>query len=106
MIHTLRAQRLYRPEALRLLARHGAFVQRFRPGTVCGYASACHLLTPYLATTRWGRPRGFRAIFTTAEPMLDFQRQAIQERVIVVLRDRVYALYFRLLAMRKAGLRA
>ena len=60
------------------LARYATLIQRFRPAKMYGYASAFHLLAAYLATTTWRPPRGLKAIFTTAEPLFDFQRKAIQ----------------------------
>ncbi len=60
------------------LARYAAAVRAYRPQKLYGYASALALLAGYLARTG-GLPRrdAPRAVFTTAEPLYDFQRAAI-----------------------------
>jgi phenylacetate-CoA ligase len=60
------------------LARYAAAVRAFRPQKLYGYASALALLAGYLERTG-GLPVGDapRAVFTTAEPLYDFQRTAI-----------------------------
>jgi phenylacetate-CoA ligase len=59
------------------LARYGAVIARLRPQKMYGYASAFALLAGYLASRGWRAPGTLRAIFTTAEPLFDFQREAI-----------------------------
>lgn len=60
------------------LARYAAVVRAYRPQKLYGYASALALLAGYLERTG-GLPTGAapRAVFTTAEPLYDFQRTAI-----------------------------
>ncbi len=60
------------------LARYTAAIERQRPAVMYGYASAFYVLARYLERRGW-RPRfRLKAIFTTAEPLLDFQRRVIQ----------------------------
>jgi phenylacetate-CoA ligase len=60
------------------LARYAHTIERHRPEVMYGYASAFYLLSRYLHRVSW-RPRfKLKAIFTTAEPLLEFQRQVIQ----------------------------
>ena len=60
------------------LARYAAEVRAYRPQKLYGYASALSLLARYLERTG-GLPVAHapRAVFTTAEPLYDFQRAAI-----------------------------
>jgi phenylacetate-CoA ligase len=61
------------------LARHADVVARVRPRKLFGYASAVHLLARYLQAH--GQPAGPdrpRVVFTTAEPLYDFQRRTIE----------------------------
>jgi phenylacetate-CoA ligase len=60
------------------LARYAAVVRAYRPQKLYGYASALALLAGYLDRTG-GILAGDapRAVFTTAEPLYDFQRAAI-----------------------------
>jgi phenylacetate-CoA ligase len=60
------------------LARYAAEVRAYRPQKLYGYASALALLAGYLDRTG-GLPAADapRAVFTTAEPLYDFQRAAI-----------------------------
>jgi phenylacetate-CoA ligase len=60
------------------LARYAAEVRAYRPQKLYGYASALALLAGYLDRTG-GLPRADapKAVFTTAEPLYDFQRAAI-----------------------------
>ena len=60
------------------LSRYAAAIQRFLPQKMYGYASAFYLLARYLGDTQWRPTPGLRAVFTTAEPLFDFQRKAIQ----------------------------
>lgn len=60
------------------LGRYADTLDRFRPAKLYGYASALYLLARYL-DSRGRRPaQAPRAIFTTAEPLFDFQRATIQ----------------------------
>jgi len=59
------------------LGRYADALDRFRPAKLYGYASALYLLARYLeARGRHPRVRP-RAVFTTAEPLFDFQRATI-----------------------------
>jgi phenylacetate-CoA ligase len=60
------------------LARYAAAVRAYRPQKLYGYASALALLAGYLERSG-GLPArdAARAVFTTAEPLYDFQRTAI-----------------------------
>lgn len=62
-------------EALRI---HAATIQRVRPTQMFGYASAFHLVARHFERERLDPPRGLKAVFTTAEPLFDFQRKAIE----------------------------
>ena len=46
---------------------------------IYGYASACFLLASQFRREGSAPPRSLRAVFTTAEPLFDFQRAEIQE---------------------------
>jgi phenylacetate-CoA ligase len=60
------------------MASYGAAIRRYRPQKLYGYASAIHLLASYLGRQGWTAGPGWpRAIFTTAEPLYDFQRATI-----------------------------
>jgi phenylacetate-CoA ligase len=60
------------------LARYAGVLDRLRPAKIYGYASAIYLLARYLEG-RGRRPASPpRAVFTTAEPLFDFQRAAIE----------------------------
>jgi phenylacetate-CoA ligase len=62
------------------LARYADCLHRFRPQKLYGYASAIALLAGYLKRTgREPGPGWPRAVFTTAEPLFDFQRDLIEE---------------------------
>ncbi len=50
---------------------------RYRPQKMYGYASALYLLARHLEQVGWHPTWKLSAIFTTAEPLFDFQRQAI-----------------------------
>jgi phenylacetate-CoA ligase len=61
------------------LARYADIVTRERPRKLFGYASALYLLARYLQRhDRAPGPDSLRVAFTTAEPLYDFQRAAIQ----------------------------
>lgn len=61
------------------LARYADILARRRPRKLFGYASALYLLARYLrAHDRAPGPDSLRVAFTTAEPLYDFQREAIQ----------------------------
>jgi len=61
------------------LARYADILARRRPSKLFGYASALYLLARYLcAHDRAPGPDSLRVAFTTAEPLYDFQRQAIR----------------------------
>jgi phenylacetate-coenzyme A ligase PaaK-like adenylate-forming protein len=78
------------------LAQYGRLIAEQAPAKMYGYASAFALLAGYLGARRWTPPRGLKAIFTTAEPLFDFQRKTIEE----VFRCRVATEY----GSRDAGL--
>jgi phenylacetate-CoA ligase len=61
------------------MARYGRVIARARPEKMYGYASALYLLARYLRATGWRPPGGLKAVFTTAEPLFDFQRRTIEE---------------------------
>jgi len=60
------------------LARYAEVLHRKRPRKLYGYASALALLAGYLRRTGW-RPDGAwpLAVYATAEPLYDFQRELI-----------------------------
>jgi phenylacetate-CoA ligase len=58
--------------------RHAQTLLRVRPSKIYGYASACHLLAAHFQRERLDPPVGLRAVFTTAEPLFDFQRKTIE----------------------------
>jgi phenylacetate-CoA ligase len=61
------------------LARYAAEIRRRRPLKLFGYASALYRLAQYLERAGWQAEAGWpRVIFTTAEPLYDFQRALIQ----------------------------
>jgi phenylacetate-coenzyme A ligase PaaK-like adenylate-forming protein len=60
------------------MAAHGEAVARYRPEKIVAYAHALYLLARYLGSRGWTPPSGLRAIFTTAEMLYEFQREAIQ----------------------------
>ena len=60
------------------LRMHAATIQRVRPTQMFGYASAFHLVASHFERERLDPPRGLKAVFTTAEPLFDFQRKAIE----------------------------
>lgn len=78
------------------LAQYGRVIAERAPEKMYGYASAFALLAGYLGARRWTPPAGLKAIFTTAEPLFDFQRKAVEE----VFRCRVATEY----GSRDAGL--
>jgi phenylacetate-CoA ligase len=61
------------------LARYAATIMRFRPEKMYGYASSFFLMARYFRRQELAPPRGLKAVFTTAEPLFDFQRALIQE---------------------------
>jgi phenylacetate-CoA ligase len=61
------------------LAHHAAAIRRHRPAKMYGYASALYLMARYFERERLQPPAGLKAVFTTAEPLFDFQRKAIQD---------------------------
>lgn len=60
------------------LGEHAAEIRRFRPAKLYGYASALHLLAAHMDQRRLPAPAGLRAVFATAEPLFDFQRETIE----------------------------
>jgi phenylacetate-CoA ligase len=60
------------------LRRHARTIQSTRPTRMYGYASVFHLIAGYFERERLQPPAGLRAVFTTAEPLFDFQRKTIQ----------------------------
>jgi phenylacetate-CoA ligase len=61
------------------LSQYARFIVQYRPEKMYGYASAFYLLARYFHTTGYTPPQDLKAIFPTAEPLFDFQRQTIQE---------------------------
>lgn len=61
------------------LADYARFIGRFRPEKMYCYASAVYLFARYARRVAWSPPSSLRAVFTTAEMLLDFQRRAIQD---------------------------
>lgn len=59
------------------LRRHARTIQRTRPSRMYGYASVFHLIARYFERERLQPPAGLRAVFTTAEPLFDFQRKTV-----------------------------
>lgn len=60
------------------LAQHADALIRFRPKKMYGYASAFVLLAGYIQREKLHSPTSLRAVFTTAEPLFDFQRTAVE----------------------------
>jgi phenylacetate-CoA ligase len=60
------------------LARHAAEIRDYNPTKMYGYASALYLLAGYFERESLPPPRSLRAVFTTAEPLFDFQRKTIE----------------------------
>lgn len=60
------------------LARYSRAIECHRPEVMYGYASAFYVLARYLERIGWRPSWQLKAVFTTAEPLLDFQRQTIQ----------------------------
>ncbi len=65
------------------LARYTSSIDQYRPEVMYGYASAFYVLARYLERVGWRRRFPLKAIFTTAETLLDFQRQTIESGVRV-----------------------
>jgi phenylacetate-CoA ligase len=63
----------------RALARQAATIARFGPEKMYGYASSLFLLARYFRSQGLPAPRRLKAVFTTAEPLFDFQRHLIEE---------------------------
>jgi phenylacetate-CoA ligase len=61
------------------LLAHAKSLTRFEPGKLYGYASAGYLLACHLQRERIGPPPSLRGVFTTAEPLFDFQRKTMEE---------------------------
>ena len=61
------------------LANYSEIIVQYRPVKMYGYASALYLLARYFQETKQTPPRSLKAIFATAEPLFDFQRETIQE---------------------------
>ncbi|HET8575940.1 MAG TPA: phenylacetate--CoA ligase family protein [Methylomirabilota bacterium] len=60
------------------LRRYAERILRHPPAKMYGYASALYLLARYFERESLPPPPGLRAVFTTAEPLFDFQRKVIQ----------------------------
>jgi phenylacetate-CoA ligase len=60
------------------LARYARAIDRHQPEVLYGYASALYVLARYLARVGWHPNWRPKAVFTTAEPLLDFQRRTIE----------------------------
>lgn len=63
------------PEAL---ARYARTIEGHRPEIMYGYASALYVVAKYLQQVNWRPTWKLKAIFTTAEPLLDFQRGVLE----------------------------
>jgi phenylacetate-coenzyme A ligase PaaK-like adenylate-forming protein len=63
------------PDVLPALARA---MLRYGPRLVYGYANAVYLVARYFQREAMGGPRQLRVVFTTAEPLHDFQRRMIR----------------------------
>lgn len=61
------------------MAEYAAFIQRYRPAKMYGYAGAFYLLAQYLKNKNWRAPAELKVIFATAEPLYDFQRRTVEE---------------------------
>jgi phenylacetate-CoA ligase len=61
-----------------LLSSIAAEVLRYRPRLVYGYANAVSLLAGYFQREAMSGPRELRVVFTTAEPLHEFQRETIR----------------------------
>jgi len=53
-------------------------IRRDQPVKMYGYASALFLLAAYFERESLAPPSRLRAVFTTAEPLFDFQRKTIE----------------------------
>ncbi len=62
----------------REMADYAATIRRYRPEKMYGYASAFYLLAEYLRGRSWAPPAELKVIFVTAEPLYDFQRDAVE----------------------------
>ena len=60
------------------LARYVEVIRRDQPVKMYGYASALFLLAAYFERESLPPPSRLRAVFTTAEPLFDFQRKTIE----------------------------
>ena len=60
------------------LARYVEVIRRDQPVKMYGYASALFLLAAYFERESLPPPSRLRAVFTTAEPLFDFQRKIIE----------------------------
>ena len=60
------------------LPSHARAMRQYRPRLVYGYANAVYLLACYFQRERIPGPPELRVVFTTAEPLHVFQREAIQ----------------------------
>jgi len=74
------------PENTRLWHRR---LQALGPAAWFGYASTIYLVCQHLAELRLGLPGAVRGVFTTAEPLYDFQRELIEK----TLACKVYNVY-------------
>jgi phenylacetate-coenzyme A ligase PaaK-like adenylate-forming protein len=59
------------------LAEYADVLSDYRPVKMYGYASALYLLARYFQKTNRQPPKSLKVIFATAEPLFNFQRQAI-----------------------------
>ena len=60
------------------LERHLAAIYRHRPAKIYGYASSLFLLAGFMERQQALPPPRLKAVFTTAEPLFDFQRKTIE----------------------------
>src|SRR5207245_10447642 len=62
----------------KVLPKHAAVMRKYQPRLVYGYANAVYLVARYFEQKQLPALRELRVVFTTAEPLHDFQRQTIE----------------------------
>jgi phenylacetate-CoA ligase len=60
------------------MREYGGYISRYRPVKMYGYASALYLLAAFLESSGWKTPGSLKVIYTTAEPLFDFQKEVLQ----------------------------